>query len=161
MHAWCTKEVPLWCGFSHLPWHSANSSASANTGCERRFNGSNSLSLGRSLTSARIAWGSRGLWFPIFKTLTIHHDIEIHLGHREIIQIIRPVLKRNSLWQRAGLHRPCKIRNFFAMGESPASCCQQMDSETSGPPWHVISKKSSNQQWYLGDTHPVIKLSTR
>ncbi len=54
-----------------------------------------------------------------------------------------------------------RSERICAAQESPASCCQQMVSETSGPPWCIDSKKSSNWQWYCGDTHPVIELSTR
>ncbi len=54
-----------------------------------------------------------------------------------------------------------RSERICAAWESPASCCQQMVLVTSGLPWCVVSKKPSNQQWYWGDTHPVIKLSTR
>ncbi len=110
MHAWYTKEVLLWCGFGHLPWHSANSPASASTSCDQRFKYSNFLSLVTSLASARIAWGSCGLWFPVCKTFTIYPNVKIHLGHGEIIQIIGPVFQSNSLCHCTGLRRLCKIR---------------------------------------------------
>ncbi len=119
MHAWCTIEAQLRCGCGYLLWHSANSSASASTGCDRRFNRSNSLSLVMSLASARITWGSHCLWFPVSKTFTIYHYVEIHLGHGEIIQIFRLVFQRNSLWHHTELHRLCETwKNLCHMRKS-------------------------------------------
>ncbi len=109
MHTWCTVEVPLWHGFSHSPWHSANSSASASTGCKSRLNWSKFLSLVRSPTCARIPWGSCGLWFPVCKTFAIYHDIKI----QEIIQSIQPVFGRNCLYHRSEPCRPCKIGKYL------------------------------------------------
>ncbi len=144
-------------GFSHSPWHSANSPASASTSCDSRLYWSNSLAWWEALLVQEFPEDPVAYDFPSAKLLpsimmskstwdtekssTLLGLLSKGIAHDTILNCIDCV----------------RLERICATQESPASCCQQMVSETSGQPWCVISKKSSNQQFYCGDTHPVNK----
>ncbi len=161
MHTWCTVEVLLWRGIGHSPWRTVNSSTSASTSCDSRLDCSNFLSLVRSPTVQEFPEdpmacdSSSPKLLPSSMTSKSSQNTE---KSSKALGLISKGIACDTILDWIGCAR---LERICAPQESPPSCCQEVVSETSGLPWCVVSKKSSNWQCYCGDTHPVYKFSTR